>query len=90
MPRTMMPIPPSHWVSERQSRMLRGSDSTSGRTDAPVVVLTGYYDVESKEVRLLDTQRKVHVIAKDHPHLKLATMLREAAPKLIKTPNRGT
>ncbi len=34
----MTPNPPSHWVRLRQSRILLGTISTSGITDAPVVV----------------------------------------------------
>ncbi len=35
---TMIPIPPSHWLSWRQIRIDRSSDSTSVTTVAPVVV----------------------------------------------------
>ena len=38
MPSTMMPMPPSHWVSERQSSSAAGSASTFCSTEAPVVV----------------------------------------------------
>jgi hypothetical protein len=38
MDRTMMPIPPSHWVMLRQRRIPAGIASISFRTEAPVVV----------------------------------------------------
>jgi hypothetical protein len=38
MVKTMIPMPPSHCVSERHSRRARGAPSTFARTDDPVVV----------------------------------------------------
>ena len=38
MARTMIPIPPSQWVKERQNRIPCGRDSMSENTVAPVVV----------------------------------------------------
>lgn len=35
---TIMPIPPSQWVNERQKRIERGSTSTSVNIEEPVVV----------------------------------------------------
>ncbi len=45
MARTMIPIPPSQWVKERQKRMPWGSASISVKTVAPVVVKP---DMDSK------------------------------------------
>ena len=39
---TMIPIPPSHWLSCRQMRSERSSASTSATTVAPVVVKPGH------------------------------------------------
>ena len=43
--RTMIPMPPSQWVSARQNRTLFGSTSTRARMVEPVVVKP---DMDSK------------------------------------------
>ena len=45
MARTMIPIPPNHWVKERQKSTPWGRDSMSEKTVAPVVVKP---DIDSK------------------------------------------
>ena len=44
--RTMIPIPPSHWLKSRQNWIPRGNESGSGKMEAPVVVNP---DIDSKK-----------------------------------------